>query len=66
MVNLLRSLHDGMETKVTISSFTNLLFNVTNGLCQGYTIAPTLFALYLNWVIEHWWGCCKAFGVKVW
>ena len=25
---------------------------ITDGLHQGCTIAPTLFALYLNWVIE--------------
>jgi len=65
MVNLLRSSHDVMEAEVTISSFTSLSFSVTNGLCQGCTIAPTLFALYLNQVIECWWGHCKSQGVKV-
>ena len=39
--------------------------NVTNGLCQGCTIAPKLFALYLNRVIECWWEHCKAHSVKV-
>ena len=65
MINLLRSLHDGMETEVTISSLTSPSFCVTNGLHQGCTIAPTLFALYLNHVIECWWDCCKVQGVKV-
>ena len=65
MVNLLRSLHDRMEAEVTISSFTSLSFSVTNVLRQGCTIAPTLFALYLNRVIECWWGHCKSRGVKV-
>ena len=59
MVNLLRSLHDGMEAEVTVSSFTSPSFSVTNGLHQGCIIAPILFALYLNWVIECWWGRCK-------
>ena len=62
MVKLLRSLHDGMEAEVTISSFTSPSFNVTYGLHQGCTIPPTLF---LNRVIECWWGRCKAWGVKV-
>ena len=60
MVNMLRSLHDGMEAEVTISSFTSPSFSVTNGLRQGRTVSPTLFALYLNRVIECWWGCCKS------
>ena len=32
MVNLLRSLHDGMKAKVTVSNFTSPLFSVTNGV----------------------------------
>ena len=27
--------------------------------------APTLFALYLNRVIECWWGRCESLGMKV-
>jgi len=65
MINLLRSLHDGMEAEVTISSFTSPSLSVTNGLRLGCTIAPKLFALNLNWVIECWWDRCKAQGVKV-
>ena len=65
MIGLLRSLHDGMEAEVTIGGCTSATFSVTNGLRQGCTIAPTLFALYLNRVIECWWGRCKSLGVKV-
>jgi len=39
------------KQRVTISSFTSPSFSVTNGLHQGCTIAPTLSALYLNWLI---------------
>jgi len=45
MINLLRSLHDGMEAEVTISSFTSPSFSVTNG-CTNSKTTPTLFALY--------------------
>ena len=55
MIGLLRSLYDGMEAEVTIGGCTSATFSVTNGLRQGCTIAPTLFALYLNRVIECWW-----------
>ena len=50
-----------MEWEQRFSSFTSASFSVTNGLCQGCTIAPTL---YLNQVIECWWDR-KAWGVKV-
>jgi len=62
MINLLRSLHNGMEAEVTISSLTSPSFRVTNGLHQGCTIAPILFALCLNCVIECWWDRCKVQG----
>ena len=65
MIGLLRSLHDGMEAEVTIGGCTSATFSVTNRLRQGCTIAPTLFALYLNRVIECWWGRCESLGVKV-
>ena len=39
MINLLRSLHDGIEAEVTVNSCTSSAFN------KGCTIAPTLFAL---------------------
>ena len=65
MIGLLRSLHDGMEAEVTIGGCTSATFSVTNGLRQGCTIAPTLFALYLNRVIECWWGRFESLGVKV-
>jgi len=40
-------------------------FSLTNRLHQGCTIVPTPFSLYLNRMIECWWDCYKARGVKV-
>ena len=54
MIGLLRSLHDGMEVEVTTHGCISPTINMTNGLRQGCTIASTLFALYLNFVIECW------------
>ena len=58
-VNIIQSLHDGMKAEVTVDGATTPEINVTNGLRQGCSIAPTLFNLYLNYVIEEW---CQPFG----
>ena len=36
-----------------------------NGLCQGCTIAPTLFILYLELAIQCWRSYCQAIGIEV-
>ena len=65
LVNIIRSLHDGMKTEVTMDGATTPEIEVTNGLRQGCTIAPTLFNLYFNFVIEHWRKRSQPFGVEV-
>ena len=55
MINLIRSLHDGMKAEVALSGGeTTPEIEVNNGLRQGCTIAPTLFNLYFNMVIMCW------------
>ena len=41
LVNIIRSLHDGMKIEVTMDGATTPEIEVTNGLRQGCTIAPT-------------------------
>ena len=65
LVNIIRSLHDGMKTEVTMDGTTTPEIEVTNGLRQGCTIAPTLFNLYFNFVMELWRKRSKPFGVEV-
>ena len=65
MVKLLQSLHDGMQAEVTIDGYVTPEIEVQNGLRQGCTIAPTLFNLYFNLVIESWRQRCQTFGVDV-
>ena len=55
MIELIRSLHDGMSATVTVGGGRSEPFSVRNGLRQGCTIAPTLFILYR----------CQAAGVEV-
>ena len=40
-------------------------FLVQNGLCQGCTIAPTLFIMYFGLVIDSWLSWCNVAGVEV-
>ena len=54
LVNIIRSLHDGMRAEVIANSSTTPEIKVTNGFRQGCTITPTLFNLCFNLVIEQW------------
>ena len=57
--------HDGMKAEVTVGGATTPEIQVTNGLMQGCTIAPTLFNLFFNLVIEQWHKRCQRFGVEI-
>ena len=64
MIELIRSLYDGMSTTVTVGGGRSEPFSVRNGLRQGCTIAP-LFILYFGVVIDRWLNRCQAAGVEV-
>ena len=61
MIELIKSLHENMEAEVLVSGS----IEVNNGLRQGCTIAPTLFNLYFNLVVESWRERCRSMGVEV-
>ena len=65
MIELIRSLHDGMSATVTVGGGRSEPFSVRNGLHQGCTIAPTLFILYFGLVIDRWLDQCQAAGMEV-
>ena len=65
LVNIIRSLHDSMKAEVTVGGSTTPEIQVTNGFRQGCTIAPTLFNLFFNLVIEQWRKRCQPFGVEI-
>lgn len=65
MLNVIRSLHDGMSAEVTVDGQVAPEFEVCNGLRQGCVIAPTLFNLYFALVMEQWRVKCSEFGVDV-
>ena len=43
LVELVKSFHDGIKAKVRVDGELLEEFEVINGLCQGSTMAPTLF-----------------------
>ena len=51
-INIIKLFHEGMEAQVMIGGELSDTFPVTNGVKQGCTVAPTLFALYLAAVLE--------------
>ena len=65
LIALVRSFHEGMLATVTVRGEESSPFSVTNGLRQGRTIAPTLFILYLELVIQCWRSRCQAIGIEV-
>ena len=65
MIELIRSLHDGISATVTVGGGRSEPFSVWNGLHQGCTIAPTLFILYFGLVIDRWLDRYQAAGMEV-
>nr|VZI00205.1 unnamed protein product [Spirometra erinaceieuropaei] len=46
--HMVRQLHDGMMARVTDNGAVSEAFAVTNGVTQGYVLAPTLFSLMFS------------------
>ena len=65
MLRLIRSLHEGMEARVRVSSSLTDAIHVTNGLGQRCTLAPTLFNLCFAAVVASWRSQSSAPGVII-
>ena len=65
LVKRIQSLHEGMKAEARVEGSTTLVIEVNNGLRQGCKVAPSLFNLYFNLVIEEWRKRCQPFGVEV-
>ena len=64
-INLVRSFHDGMQAEVRVDGMLSPPVDVRNGLRQGCTMAPTLFNLYVNKVVEMWHRECERLKIDV-
>ena len=54
MVDLVKSFHEDMKARLRVDGELLDEIEVTNGLRQGYTMAPTLLNLYAAIVPERW------------
>ena len=65
MLNIIKSLHEGMQAEVRVGDSRSGSFQVRNGLRQGCTLAPTLFSIYFSAVVANWHGGCSETGGNV-
>ncbi len=54
LVDIVKSFHKNMKAKVRLEGEELEEIEVTNGLCQGCTMAPSLFNLYACAMAEIW------------
>ena len=54
VIKLVKSFHEDMKARVRVDGELLEEIEVTNGLRQGCTLAPTLFTIYASIVAEHW------------
>ena len=65
MLSVIRSFHEGMTAVVRVVDDITDDIEVTNGLRQGCTLAPTLFNLYFSTMVACWRARCSQAGVIV-
>ena len=65
MVSVIRFFHQDMTAVVRVGNDLTEDIEVTNGLRQGCTLAPTLFNLYFSAVVACWKARCPQAGVTV-
>ena len=66
MLDIIRSLHNGMSANIRVRGRVSEAFGVTNGLRQGCTLAPLLFNSYFAVVVVHWRSTSSVPGFPLW
>ena len=51
LINLMSDQYSGTESAVRCGGTISDLFQVFNGVCQGYVLAPTLFSVCMDWIL---------------
>ena len=66
MIEVIKSMHNGMEARVKVDGKLSDKFIVNNGLRQGCTMATALFNLFFTAVIKEWRvECGDRIGIDV-
>ena len=65
MLSVIKSVHEGISAVVRVGDSSTDAIEVTNGLRQGFTMAPTLFDLYFSAMMQCWRDQCPQAGVTV-
>lgn len=65
LISIIKSLHEGMQAEVRVGTAITDRIDICNGLQQGCVLAPTLFNLYFNAVVQDWKSHCHQEGVCV-
>jgi len=57
LVQLIEDLHQSTGARVRIGSRLSSQFQTTSGVKQGCILAPTLFCVAIDWILEHMSVC---------
>ena len=64
-IAVIRSFHVGMQAKVRVNGQFSEAFEVVSGLRQGCCLAPLLFNLYVNLILQQWRQKSGPGGVRI-
>ena len=53
VTTMIEALHSGMMANVSVEGEVSESFSVTNGVKQGYVLAPTLFSIFLSAMLDE-------------
>ena len=64
-ITIVRQFHDGMMAKVTENGDESIAFPVTNGVKQGFVLAPTLFSMVFSAMLtDAFCGCMEGIPIR--
>jgi hypothetical protein len=65
VIETIKSLYEGSNSKIKVGNQITKGFKVTKGLRQGCSLSPTLFKIYLEQVLRNWKKKCQPMGTPI-
>ena len=65
LIEVIKSLHEGSNSKIKTGDFITKGFKVTKGSRQGCSLQPALFKIYLERVLRDWKRKCQPMGIQI-